>query len=104
MNYWAPHLPALSGAMGELLYRVVAIRGSVDPIVIVYRGPEVIVFIRAAYANQDDLKVLYMRRDVDNDVELDRHVGLVAPVRRGADEEVLAPAPIAVPARPLPRD
>lgn len=107
MNYWAPHLPALSGAMGELLYRVVSIRGSVDPIVIVYRGPEVIVFIRAAYANGDDLRVLYMRRDVDNDVDLERHIGLVSPARRDADEEVLAPArqaPVSVPTRRLPRD
>jgi hypothetical protein len=77
MRYWAPHLPAISGAMGELLYRVVAVRGSVDPIVIVYRGPEVIVFIRASYANASDLRVMHMRRDVENELSLDRHAGIV---------------------------
>jgi len=77
MRYWAPHLPALSGAMGELLYRVVAIRGSVDPIVIVYRGPEIIVFIRATYAHAKDLRVMYMRRDAQNEMAIDRHAGFV---------------------------
>jgi hypothetical protein len=92
MSYWAPHLPALSGAMGELLYRVVAIRGSVDPIVIVYRGPEVIVFIRASYAHSDDLRILYMRRDVDNDVELDRHAGtVISPDREFHPDEIGVP-------------
>lgn len=77
MRYWAPHLPALSGAMGELLYRVVAIRGSVDPIVIVYRGPEVIVFIRASYAHLSDLRIMYMRRDADNEMSMERHAAIV---------------------------
>lgn len=77
MRYWAPHLPALTGAMGELLYRVVAIRGSVDPIVIIYRGPEIIVFIRASYTNIDDLRILYMSREVDNDIDMDRHAAVV---------------------------
>ena len=77
-NYWAPHLPALQGAMGEVLYRAVLVRGSVDPIVIVYRGPEVIVFIRAAIVNLDELSVLSMARNVANQVEVPRHVALVS--------------------------
>jgi hypothetical protein len=100
MRYWAPHLPALSGAMGELLYRVVAIRGSVDPIVIVYRGPEVIVFIRAAHASASDLRVLYMQRGVDNDLSMDRHAAFVSSPEREFGPERFAPTQVpATPAR-----
>lgn len=89
-NYWAPHVPAVTGAMGELLYRVVVVRGSVDPLVVVYRGQEVIVFIRAAYAAASDVRVLYMRRDIDNDVNLERHAGIVVP----SEEPLQVPAPV----------
>lgn len=80
-NYWAPHLPGLRGAMGELLFRVVEVRGSVDPIVIVYRGPEAVVFIRASMVYPNDLSVLTMRRDADSDVDVPRHAAVV--VERG---------------------
>lgn len=76
-NYWAPHVPALRGAMGEILWRVVEIRGSIDPIVIVYRGDEVIVFIRVSFTAASGLQVLYMRRDESNDVDVVRHAALV---------------------------
>jgi len=77
MNYWAPHLPALQGAMGEVLYRVVTVRGSVDPIVIIYRGKEMIVFIRGAIAMLDEISVLQMRRDVSNQTAVERHSAIV---------------------------
>lgn len=103
MRYWAPHLPALTGAMGELLYRVVAVRGSVDPIVIVYRGPEVIVFIRASYADGRDLRVLYMRRDVDNAVDLDRHAASVHVPGGGpaSDVDIREISPVRAPQTPV---
>lgn len=91
-RYWAPHLPAMGGAMGEILYRVVEIRGSVDPIVIVYRGAEVIVFIRATYAWSDDLQVLRMPAPADTELEVARHTGVVS-------EPAAVPAPAPVPER-----
>lgn len=99
MRYWAPHLPALTGAMGELLYRVVAIRGSVDPIVIVYRGPEIIVFIRASHINVADLRILYMSREADNDVEMDRHAAVVIQPGREIYVDEFAPRRVDVPVR-----
>lgn len=90
-NYWAPHLPAMSGAMGEILYRVVEVRGSIDPIVIVYRGQEVIVFIRATYARSSDLNVLSMSRDAGNDVDVTRHAGVVTPAAVPAQVPVPSP-------------
>lgn len=80
-SYWAPHLPSITGAMAEILYRVVEVRGSVDPIVIVYRGAEVIVFIRTTFAYGSDLKVLFMPRTDANDYDVARHAGILdAPV------------------------
>lgn len=80
-SYWAPHLPSITGAMAEILYRVVEIRGSVDPVVIVYRGVEVIVFIRTTFAHPSDIKVLYMPRTDANDYDVTRHAATVdAPV------------------------
>lgn len=99
MRYWAPHLPALSGAMGELLYRVVALRGSVDPIVIVYRGPEVVVFIKASYADARDLRVMYMRRDVDNEMHLDRQAATVVSPGEEFDLEHFTPRRVEQPLR-----
>lgn len=99
MRYWAPHLPALSGAMGELLYRVVALRGSVDPIVIVYRGPEVVVFIKASYVDPRDLRVMYMRRDVDNELQLDRHAAVVANPAEEFNVEHFTPRRVEQPVR-----
>jgi len=89
-NYWAPHLPALQGAMGEILYRVLLVRGSVDPIVIVYRGPEVIVFIRAALTNYQELGILKMRREDTSHVEVSRHASVVT-------SPALAPTPSPTP-------
>lgn len=76
-NYWAPHLPALQGAMGEVLYRVALLRGSVDPIVIVYRGPEVIVFIRASIAPMSEIEVLRMQRGDTTNIAVTRHAAIV---------------------------
>jgi len=99
MRYWAPHLPALTGAMGELLYRVVAIRGSVDPIVIIYRGSEIIVFIRASQVHPDDLRILYMSREAENDIEMDRHTAVVIEPGRDISVEEFTPRRVEQPAR-----
>lgn len=76
-SYWAPHLPAVSGAMGEILYRVITVPGAIDPLVLTYRGPELVVFIRATQADADQLHFLHMRRDVDNQMPVARHSGIV---------------------------
>jgi hypothetical protein len=86
-RYWAPHLPGLTGAMGELLFRVFEVRGSVDPVVVVYRGEELVVFIKASYAFGEDLKVSYMPRSNDNDLDVTRHAAVV-------DDPSLVPDPL----------
>jgi hypothetical protein len=90
LNYWSPHVPALSGAMGEVLYRVVSVRGSVDPVVIIYRGRELIVFSATGRAEAGSTGVHRMTRGVDNNVAVERHSALVRPV--------VLPMPVPVPA------
>lgn len=77
-RYWAPHLPALGQAMGEIYYRVIEIRGTADPAVIIYRGPEAVVFVRTGYTFTDALDVLALPRDAANEhVPVERHVAEV---------------------------
>lgn len=94
-NYWAPHLPALSAAMGEVLYRVVEIRGSSDPAVIVYRGDEMIVFVKAGFVWPDSLRVTYMRRPTSQGEAVTRYAAVVAP------SAARVPTPADQPARTL---
>lgn len=76
-RYWAPHLPAVSGAMAEMAWRVVQVRGSVDPIVICWRGPEPVIFVRATTLDPATLRFLWMGRNVDNERHLDRETATV---------------------------
>lgn len=90
ISYWAPHLPAISGAMGELKYKIVEVSGWIDPIVMVWRGHEVTVFVRATWAWPSDLQVLYMRRDPSNNTTVTRHSGVVDDPSR-VTEPVIVP-------------
>ena len=102
--YWAPHLPALHGAMGELMFRVLDVPGSVDPWVVVHRGPEVLVFVRTGEMDVNRLRVTYMPRPQGHDpVEVVRHAATVIPVptphSAPAPQEVPQQVPAAVPVR-----
>lgn len=90
IRYWAPHLPAVSGAMGELLYRVLEVRGQIDPIVLIYRGSELIVFVRSTDVYPFDIRVVAMDRGVDNEVDVTRYAAVVMP----------QPDPVVVPGVP----
>lgn len=76
-SYWAPHLPSAAGAMGELAWRVLRPRNALDPIVAVYRGNELVVFVKASQASGDDLSVRYMPRSGGQDAPAVRHSALI---------------------------
>lgn len=79
--YWAPHLPSLTGAMGELPFRLIEVPGHTEPWVIVYRGPEVLVFMRSYELDDHGLRVLTMPRRTSEDViEIRRHAATVQPL------------------------
>lgn len=63
VSYWAPHLPNISGAQGELGYKVARIRGAIDPMVIVWRGNERVVFLRTSTMPYTALQVTELPRN-----------------------------------------
>lgn len=94
LSYWAPHLPSLKGAMGELPFRVLDVPGSVDPWVVVYRGPEMIVFVPGGQLDAEQLKVLRMpRQHGDEQYDVVRHVAILEPV----PVHIPVAVPVAVP-------
>lgn len=75
-RYWAPHLPSAGKAMGEIMYRVVTSIGSVTPTMVLYRGPDAVVYVSAGQFRQERLSVSCMPRDASNeDVVVQRHSG-----------------------------
>lgn len=96
--YWAPHLPAHASAMGELLFRVIDVAGSVEPWVIVYRGPEVLVFMPTSPIDGGAFHVTRMPRahGLDN-FEVVRHAATVQPLPHAAPAQP-AQVPASVPA------
>jgi hypothetical protein len=76
-RYWAPHLPSIAGAMGEITYRVLDVRGSLDPVVVVYRGPDVVVFMRTGGLDTGALRLLRMQRAVGSEQDVDRFAAVV---------------------------
>jgi len=78
-RYWAPHLPGVSGAMGELLFRVVRAPGSIDLSFLLYRGAELVVYTRSTFAWSQDLAVEFLPRSDRSEGEIQRFASTVAP-------------------------
>jgi hypothetical protein len=97
--YWAPHLPAAGGAMGEVLYRVVSLRSQVAPIVLVYRGPELIVFVPAGEFSLAGLRALRMPRAAHDPAPVARFAAVVDPLNVPVTSPVSSPGRSDVPSR-----
>lgn len=78
-RYWAPHLPGVSAAMGELLYRVVRAPGSIDLSFLVYRGAELVVYTRSTFAWSRDISVEFLPRSDRSEGEVQRFASTVRP-------------------------
>lgn len=79
-RYWAPHLPNMQNAMSELPFRIIEIPGNVDPWVIVYRGPELIVFVNVGELGTQNFNIKKMQHNPDNiSGEVKRHAAIVNP-------------------------
>jgi hypothetical protein len=95
VSYWAPHLPADGGAMGELRFRVAEPPGSVDPLVVVWRGNEPVVFCHYGDADPRELELLEMGRPAPEVALAERRTGFVTAPHT-------APTPAPAPAVPAP--
>jgi len=62
VSYWAPHLPGLHAAMGELAYKVCHVPGRTDPLVILWRGRELVVFLHVSEILRSQIHVSALRR------------------------------------------
>lgn len=78
--YWAPHLPALAGAMGEVQYRLLSLRAQLAPLVLLYRGPEMIVFVRTGEVQAEKVRALRMPRDNSRPDPVARVTAVVDPL------------------------
>lgn len=47
VRYWAPHLPPVSGAMSELSYRLLTTPVRIDPVFVLYRQGEAVIFVKS---------------------------------------------------------
>lgn len=95
--YWAPHLPNLAGSHGELGYKVAKVRGSVDPMVLIWRGRERVVFWRTSTLSLGDVRIASLPRDPSRtEAPQARYAAAV-----GAGAPELYPAPVLEPARRL---
>lgn len=77
IRFWAPHLPASSGAMGEALFEVLELKTSVEPAVVIERAPEKVAFIPSTTVFNGNLKVVRMSRQVDPEEPVLRHAATV---------------------------
>ena len=99
-SYWAPHLPAVSDALGELLWRILMLKATLDPAVVVWRGEERVVFLRIGETWASRLKVQHMARGAVENTTVTRHAAYVRPLEL---PEYITPQPAEQPARqPVP--
>lgn len=63
LPFWAPHLPGLRQALGQLGYKVCVVRGQAEPMVLLWRGRELVVFVHSADTSGHDITVQQLRRD-----------------------------------------
>ena len=52
-SYFPPHVVGFSGAMSEIAYKVAKVPGQLEPLVLMWRGPELIVFVKSFEASPD---------------------------------------------------
>lgn len=93
-SFWAPHLPAQTQALGQMVWRMVRPRSSVTPALIVWRGPARTVFMPIHTVDRSRISALRMPvNDAARSGIVRRFSAEVLPVG--------SPAAAPAPARPL---
>jgi hypothetical protein len=100
VSYWAPHLHADGGAMGELTFRVAEVPGILEPLVIVWRGKESVVFCHYGDTNTAALDILAMPAPSGEvDIKSRRSDVVSAPHTNPGVPEHAPAQPVSAPAR-----
>jgi hypothetical protein len=90
--FWSAHLRSAQGGMGEAYFRIMLPPGQVDVVFLLYRGPEVVVFVRSGTVDAGSWRVQEMPRSADTDVSVvSRFAAVVEPL--GVPLPPLVPAP-----------
>jgi hypothetical protein len=93
--FWAPHLPAVGGAMGEVLFRVLLLRSVFAPLVVLDRGGDNIFFLKVGEAPMSSIALTALPASALSATPVSRFSAVVDPNR----VPVLDPKK----ARPLPQ-
>jgi hypothetical protein len=91
--FWAPHLPAIGGAMGEVLFRLLLLRTAFAPLVVIDRGGDHVFFLKVGELDLGHVQATRMPRSAFDDVQVSRFAAVVDPAPVVEPERV----------RPLPR-
>lgn len=97
--YWAPHLSAHAGGMGEVYYRLLMPRGQVTPMVLMYRGPELVVFVHVGTESPESVQVLRMPRSAQDATTVSRVAAVVDPLNVPLPSRAPTPQRTPVPSR-----
>lgn len=89
VTYWSPHVPGVSGAMGQLGYKVCVVRGQTEPMVLLWRGNELVVFVHSAVCSADAINITFLARDTARTEKAVTRVGVdvTSPDRATVDAE-----------------
>jgi hypothetical protein len=79
ITYFAPHLPAVGGAMGELLFRVVVSKGYSEPIILIYRNAEVIAYYKYDVLSTMSIRHERIKKSKAGNETTPRHAAIVNP-------------------------
>lgn len=94
-SFWAPHLPAIGGAMGEVTFRLLQLRASFAPMVVIDRGGDLVFFLRIGEIPTRDLSMLRLPVSDHDQVPVTRFAAVVEPLPIPAP----VPSPSSVPMR-----
>lgn len=98
VSYWPPHLPGYKAAMGELGYKVFAVRGTVDPLIMMWRGRELVVFVKSGTVDPSSILVEHLSRKSGVDPQIRRYAATVTnPSSATGIEEELGSYEVALP-------
>ena len=78
-SYWAPNLPPVGGAMGELLFRILLKKGSPDLTIMIYRNSEAITFVPCDTLPLKSLRLLTLPKSSEDNSSTSRYSSIVDP-------------------------
>ena len=76
-GFLAPHLPSDASALEPISWRAYRMVGRFEPLLVVYRGPQILVFLPATNFDTNDITVVHLPKSGSNVKPATRHTVLV---------------------------